>query len=134
MKNNLIKRFVLLTLMFCGLSFSSQLQAQSTLGGAATNQPPAGPFVSPNQALQILQSNMIVVKEGMVGLGEGTQIYRDAYARYMSRSLVYDQVAAGKAIPESILETSLTLASDAYGVSKGKSQIYINEVIALLRP
>lgn len=137
MKFNLTKRLVLLGLLFCGLSFTSQisdLHAQSSLGGASHSQLPTGPFVTSDHALTILKTNMSVVKEQMAGLTEGTQSYRDAYGRYMSRSLVYDHLVAGKTVPESIHAASIRIAADEYGLTKGKAEIYRNEVIALLRP
>ena len=117
------KGFLALLLTLAFLAFmqvdtSAQAQLTSTTGGAQLPAEreiktiPNGPFVQPNQAIELLIEAIKPVRQVMAQSAQGSAPYNAAFRTYTYYMGVMTELENGKAVPESIAHAIGTIISN----------------------
>jgi hypothetical protein len=123
--------FLLLVGLFA-FAPSSSISAQTD---SFEDTVPAGPYVSPAEAILRLEAHVETIKPLLDFMSPPTQEYRNLKARIDFHLGIIAFLRAGKTVQESITSALAILRSDQHStISRVKQQEYKQEAIDLLRP
>lgn len=132
MKKTFLSKIPVLGLILTGIflvSSASGVVAQTTTVGPP---PPQGPFLPPSDAIEALDIEIVVLKTAMLELTEGTQAYKQLWAKYSYFSEVRDLIVTGKSVQESIVKATEKFGMDVYEISEQTLLGYQAEVIDIV--
>jgi len=131
-------KLTLVVLVLAGLCWLVPNQARAQSSFIASNgfyDVPAGPFATSDVALTRLEAQIQSMKTQFEYMTPGSQDFKNLDAKYQFYTIVYEQLAAGKTVQESITIGLKFFATDASAdLPKGKKEQYKQEILTLLKP
>lgn len=135
--------FLMTFLFFAAMQIDMKAQAVYAVGSNPQNMPaervlydlPTGSFTTPAIAKQRLLNSMTSLKATLALHGEGTAPYNSALRTYKYHSGIYENLEAGKTVPESIVG-GLSYINNALvgGATPEEALAEKNAAVTLLRP
>jgi hypothetical protein len=122
-------------LLVGGLSMllPSSVYAQSQTTNNDFLSLPAGPYVTSDQAISLLEGQCSELKEILSGLNSSSQAFKIAAAKYGFFSHILDALLEGKTVQESLLNgLQLLNSKDNVDLPKGMTNEFKAEAIDLL--